>query len=76
MLKALTQRPNRPEAPPWPHIDIIFLDASEGKRYGVNTFMQVPMLPRVGETITLDGDFRRRGTFIVERVEHNWFAKL
>ena len=32
--------------------------------------MQIPMLPRVGETITLDGHFRRRGAFVVERVEH------
>ena len=34
--------------------------------------MQVPMLPRVGETIMLDGDFRRRGAFVVERVEYTF----
>ncbi len=32
--------------------------------------MHVPILPRVGETVTLDGDFRRRGAFVVKRVEY------
>ncbi len=32
--------------------------------------MHVPIMPRVGETIRLDGDFRRRGAFVVERVEY------
>ncbi len=71
MFKALTRRrPTRPEAQPWPHIDIIFLDQAEGERDEVDTFMRVPIIPRVGETIMLDGDFRRRGAFVVERVEH------
>ena len=34
--------------------------------------MQVPMVPRVGEMITLDGHFRRRGAFVVERVEYTF----
>jgi len=34
--------------------------------------MLVPMLPRVGETVTLDGDFRQRGAFVVERVEYSF----
>ncbi len=70
MFKALTRRSARPEAPPWPDIDIVFLDEEEDDRDEVDTFMCVPMLPRVGETVTLDGDFRRRGAFVVERVEH------
>ena len=70
MFKALTRRrPARPD-PTWPHIEIMFLDEQEGERDEVDTFMQVPMLPRIGETVTLDGDFRRRGAFVVERVEH------
>ena len=34
--------------------------------------MQVPIIPRVGETVMLDGDFRRRGAFVVERVEYTF----
>ncbi len=70
MLKALRRRRTaRREAQPF-DIDIVFLDEPEGERDDVNTFMHVPMLPRVGETVMLDGDFRRRGAFVVERVEH------
>ncbi len=71
MFKALTRRrPARPEAPPWPDIDIVFLDEAEDDRDEVDTFMHVPIIPSVGETIRLDGDFRRRGAFVVERVEY------
>ena len=70
MFETLTRRPARPEAQPWPHIEIMFLDEQEDELDGVDTLMQVPMLPRVGETVMLDGDFRRRGAFVVERVEH------
>ncbi len=70
MFKALSSRRTaRPEAPPF-DIDIVFLDEAEDERDEVDTFMCVPMLPRVGETVTLDGDFRRRGAFVVERVEY------
>ena len=62
-------RATRPEAPPF-DIEIVFLDEAEDERDDVNTFMHVPIMPRVGETIRLDGDFRRRGAFVVERVEH------
>ncbi len=48
-------RATRTEAPPWPDIDIVFLDEPEGERDEVDTFMHVPILPRVGETVTLDG---------------------
>ncbi len=72
MFRALTRRrPARPEAPPWPDIDIVFLDEPEGVD-DVDTFMQVPIIPRVGETVTLDGDFRQRGAFVVERVEYSF----
>ena len=54
MPKALTRRTARPEAPPWPDIEIVFLDEAEDERDEVDTFMHVPMLPRVGETVTLD----------------------
>ncbi len=71
MFKALRRRrPARPEAPPWPDIDIVFLDEPEGERDEVDTFMHAVIMPRVGETIRLDGDFRRRGAFVVERVEY------
>ncbi len=66
------RRPARREAQPWPHIDIVFLDEPEDERDDVDTFMHVPMLPGVGETVMLDGDFRRRGAFVVERVEHTF----
>ncbi len=70
MLKALRRRRTaRREAPPF-DIDIVFLDEPEDERDDVDTFMHVPMLPRAGETVMLDGDFRRRGAFVVERVEH------
>ncbi len=41
-------------------------------RDDVDTFMQVPIIPRVGETIMLDGHFRRCGAFVVERVEYTF----
>ena len=78
MLKALTRR-RKPEAQPqarpdpdWPYIEILFLDETEEERVEIDTFMQVPIIPRVGETIMLDGHFRRRGTFVVERVEYTF----
>ena len=72
MLKVLRRRRTaRPEAPPF-DIEIVFLDEAEGELDDVDTFMRVPMLPRVGETVMLDGDFRRRGAFVVERVEHTF----
>ncbi len=70
MFKALTgRRTARPEAPPF-DIDNVFLDEAEDERDEVDTFMDVPIIPRIGETITLDGDFRRCGTYVVERVEY------
>ncbi len=70
MFQALTRRHTaRPEAPPF-DIEIVFLDVSEDEHDEVDTFMHVPIMPRVGETVTLDGNFRRRGAFVVERVEH------
>ena len=63
-------RATRPEAPPWPDIEIVFLDEPEDERDEVDTFMHAVIMPRVGETIRLDGDFRRRGAFVVERVEY------
>ena len=33
--------------------------------------MCLPFVPRKGEEIWLDGDFRRRGTFVVERVAYS-----
>ncbi len=70
MFQALTRRRTaRPEAPPF-DIEIVFLDVSEDEHDEVDTFMHVPIMPRVGETVTLDGNFRRRGAFVVERVEH------
>ena len=74
MLKALRRRRPRPEAPPF-DIDIVFLDEPEDERDEVDTFMHVPIMPRVGETVMLDGDFRRRGAFVVERVEHRALYK-
>ena len=72
MFKALRRRrTTRTEAPPF-DIEIFFLDEAEDERDDVDTFMHVPMLPRVGETVMLDGDFRRRGAFLVERVEHTF----
>ena len=71
MLKALTRRRKaHPDAPLWPHIDILFLDEPEDERDEVDTLMRVPVVPRVGETVMLDGHFRRRGAFVVERVEY------
>ncbi len=70
MFKALRRRRTaRPEAPPF-DIEIVFLDEAEDEHDEVDTFMHVPILPRVGETVRLTGNFRRRGAFVVERVEH------
>ena len=33
--------------------------------------MRLPFVPRRGEEILLDGDFRRRGSFIVEHVAYS-----
>ena len=60
-------------APSWPHIDIIFLDEEEHDE--TDTFFLTPVVPRVGETITLDGYFERRGTFVVECVEYMFFCE-
>ena len=73
MLKALLRhRKVQPEARPEPQarIDIIFLDEPKDDRDEVNTFMRSPVVPRVGEVVTLDGYFRRGGAFVVERVEY------
>ena len=56
-------------APEWPYLDIVFLD-EDGARSETDTFFQAPVVPRAGETLTLDGDFQRCGTFVVERVEY------
>ena len=79
MLKALTRRRKsqaQPQArpdPDWPYIEILFLDEPDDDgRDEVDTYMQIPIIPRVGETIMLDGYFRRRGTFVVERVEYTF----
>ena len=70
MFKVLRRRRTaQPEAPPF-DIEIVFLDEPQDERDEVDTFMHVPIMPRVGETIRLDGDFRRRGAFVVERVEY------
>ncbi len=70
MFKNLRRRrPARTEVPPF-DIEIFFLDEAEDERDEVDTFMHIPLLPRVGETVMLDGDFRRRGAFVVERVEY------
>ena len=77
MFKALRRRrtappeaPPWPDIPPWPDVEIVFLDEPEDEHDGVDTLMHIPIMPRVGETIRLDGNFRRRGAFVVERVEH------
>ena len=72
MLKRLGRRKNEAnrEDPDrgWPHIDIMFLD--EDDHDVTDTFFRTPVVPRVGESITLDGYFQRRGVFVVERVEY------
>lgn len=66
------RKPQAQPVPDWPHIEFLLLDEPEEERDEVDTFMQVPMVPRVGETVMLDGHFRRRGTFVVERVEYTF----
>ena len=64
--------PAPPEAPPpenRPSVEIVFLD--EERDYDADTFMRLPFIPRRGEEIQLDGDFRRRGCFIVEHVAYS-----
>ncbi len=68
------RRKNRtsPEAPlsdRRPSVEIMFLD--EEFVDDANTFMRLPFVPRQGEEIQLDGDFRRRGCFVVERVAYS-----
>lgn len=63
--------PTPPEASPperRPPVEIFFLD--EEYIDDANTFMRLPFIPRQGEEIHLEGDFRRRGSFVVERVEY------
>ena len=70
MFKLQRQRPPL-ASPPLPYLDILFLDELDGgERDEVDTFMPVPTIPRAGETVTLDGDFRRCGAYVVERVEY------
>ena len=52
-----------------PPVEIIFLD--EERDYDADTFLRLPFVPRQGEEIQLDGDFRRRGAFVVERVVYS-----
>ena len=66
------KRPAAQETPPperRPPTEIIFLD--EERDYDADTFMRLPFVPREGEEIWLDGDFRRPGAFIVERVVYS-----
>ncbi len=66
------QRPAAQVTPPperRPPVEIIFVD--EERDYDNDTFMRLPFVPREGEEIQLDGDFRRRGAFIVERVVYS-----
>ena len=65
------KRPATPEAPQErrPPLEIIFRD--EEYIDDANTFMRLPFVPRKGEEIQLDGDFRRRGCFIVEHVAYS-----
>ena len=51
-----------------PSVEIMFLD--EEYIDDANTFMRLPFVPRQGEEVQLDGDFRRCGCFVVERVEY------
>jgi len=51
-----------------PSVEFFFLD--EEYPDDANTFMRLPFVPRQGEEVHLDGDFRRRGCFVVERVEY------
>ncbi len=44
--------------------------ARRARAHHVGNANHVPIIPRIGETIRLDGDFRRRGAFVVERVEY------
>ena len=63
------KRPTALEPPPperRPPVEIFFLD--EEHIDDANTYMRLPHVPRQGEEIQLEGDFRRRGSFIVERV--------
>ena len=53
-----------------PSVDIIFLDEDEHDE--TDTFFRTPVIPRIGESITLDGYFERRGTFVVECVEYTF----
>ena len=72
MLKRLGRRKNEANRENldrgWPHIDITFLDEDDHNE--TDTFFRTPVVPRVGESITLDGYFQRRGVFVVERVEY------
>ena len=76
MLRSPIRRKRPAQTPDWPHLDILFTDEEEADgsiSYDeTNTYFQTPVIPREGETITLDGDFRRRGTFTVERVEYTF----
>ena len=64
-------RPAASEAPQERHppLEIIFLD--EEYIDDANTFMRLPFVPRKGEEIQLDGDFRRRGSFVVEHIAYS-----
>ena len=57
----------------WPHIDITFLDEDDHDE--TDTFFRSPVVPRVGERLSLDGYFQRQGVFVVERVEYAFFCE-
>ena len=63
------QRPTPPPERTLHTVEIIFLD--EEHQYDADTFLQLPFVPRQGEEILLDGDFRRRGSFSVEHVAYS-----
>ena len=67
------KRPVAQETPPPERerhtVEIIFLD--EERDYDNDTFLHLPFVPREGEEIWLNGDFRRPGVFIVEHVVYS-----
>ncbi len=64
MFRALTRRrPARPEAPPWPDIDIVFLDEAEGELDEVDTFIRRRI-------------FRRRNRLKVNRYPSDSFPEM
>ena len=69
----MPKTPRRSKPPDWPHLDLVFSgEGPEEIRDETDAFFHSPVIPREGETITLDGDFQRCGSFIVDHVDYTF----